>query len=94
MTERKVDERPPGPRSRRGTILVVCAVLLALLLAGHRAVPNVNGLGSLVDSVTPLLGIAVPLLALAALLRRSRPALLAVLLPALVWAGLYGRAWL
>ncbi|AXO38194.1 endonuclease [Micromonospora sp. B006] len=53
-----------------------------------------RGLGSLLDSAVPLLGLGVPLLALVALLRRSRPALLAVLLPALVWAGLYGRAWL
>ncbi|MFG1714678.1 endonuclease/exonuclease/phosphatase family protein [Micromonospora sp. NPDC049203] len=94
MTQRMADERPPGPRSRRGALVIACAVLLALLLAGHRAVPNVHGLGSLVDSVTPLLGVAVPLLALVALLRRSRAALLAVLLPALVWAALYGRAWL
>ncbi|MEE3922278.1 endonuclease/exonuclease/phosphatase family protein [Micromonospora sp. BRA006-A] len=79
-----VDERPSGPAAGAARS---CAVLLALLLAGHRLVPNVHGLGSLVDSVNPLLGIAVPVLALAALLRRSRPALLAVLLPALIWAG-------
>ncbi|MER7894105.1 endonuclease/exonuclease/phosphatase family protein [Micromonospora sp. NPDC094482] len=69
-------------------------MLLAAVLAGHRAVPNVHGLGSLLDSVTPLLGIGVPLLALAALLRRSRLALIAVLLPATVWAALYAGAWL
>ncbi|WP_253866496.1 endonuclease/exonuclease/phosphatase family protein [Micromonospora sp. WMMA2032] len=98
MTEQMVDARaagePAGSRGRRGLVLVACAVLLALLLVGHRAVPNVNGLGSLVDSATPLLGLGVPLLALAALLRRSRRALIAVLLPAVLWAGLYGRAWL
>ncbi|MCP3788128.1 endonuclease/exonuclease/phosphatase family protein [Micromonospora sp. A3M-1-15] len=98
MTEQMVDERaagePAGRRGRRGLIVGVCAVLLAVLLVGHRAVPNVHGLGSLVDSATPLLGLGVPLLALAALLRRSRPALLAVLLPAVVWAALYGGAWL
>ncbi|WBB76838.1 endonuclease/exonuclease/phosphatase family protein [Micromonospora sp. WMMD1128] len=98
MTGQMVDERaggePAGRRSRRGTIVIVCAALLAVLLAGHRAVPNVRGLGSLVDSAVPLLGLGVPLLGLAALLCRSRRALLVVLLPALVWAGLYGRAWL
>ncbi|QLQ40424.2 endonuclease/exonuclease/phosphatase family protein [Micromonospora robiginosa] len=98
MTEQMVDERaagePAGRRGRRGIVVVTCAVLLTALLLGHRAVPNVQGLGSLVDSVTPLLGLGVPLLGLAALLRRSRRALLAVLLPALVWAGLFGRAWL
>ncbi|MFI5837763.1 endonuclease/exonuclease/phosphatase family protein [Micromonospora sp. NPDC051300] len=98
MTEQMVDERaaggPAGRRGRRGIVVIACAALLAALLVGHRAVPNVRGLGSLLDSVTPLLGLGVPLLGLAALLRRSRRALLAVLLPALVWAGLYGRAWL
>ncbi|MEU9743225.1 endonuclease/exonuclease/phosphatase family protein [Micromonospora chersina] len=98
MTEQMVDERaagePAGRRGRRGLIVSLCAVLLAVLLVGHRAVPNVHGLGSLVDSATPLLGLGVPLLALAALLRRSRPALLVVLLPAVVWAALYGGAWL
>ncbi|MEU4439978.1 MULTISPECIES: endonuclease/exonuclease/phosphatase family protein [Micromonospora] len=98
MTEQKADERGPGEpsgrRRRRGLVVIACAGLLAALLAGHRAVPNVHGLGSLLDSAVPLLGLGVPVLALVALLRRSRPALLAVLLPALVWAGLYGRAWL
>lgn len=98
VTEQMVDERaagePAGRQGRRGLVVSLCAVLLALLIVGHRAVPNVHGLGSLVDSVTPLLGLGVPLLALAALLRRSRRALLVVLLPALVWAALYGGAWL
>ncbi|MEU4482674.1 endonuclease/exonuclease/phosphatase family protein [Micromonospora sp. NPDC023966] len=98
MTEQMVDERaagePAGRQGRRGLIVSLCAVLLAVLLVGHRAVPNVHGLGSLVDSATPLLGLGVPLLALAALLRRSRRALLVVLLPALVWAALYGGVWL
>lgn len=98
VTEQKADERGPGEpsgrRRRRGLVVIACAGLLAALLVGHRAVPNVHGLGSLLDSAVPLLGLGVPVLALVALLRRSRPALLAVLLPALVWAGLYGRAWL
>ncbi|WP_244317211.1 endonuclease/exonuclease/phosphatase family protein [Micromonospora terminaliae] len=98
MTEQMVDERtagePAGRPRRRGLVVGACAVLLAVLMVGHRAVPNVHGLGSLVDSATPLLGLGVPLLALAALLRRSRRALLVVLLPAVVWAALYGGAWL
>ncbi|MET7968976.1 endonuclease/exonuclease/phosphatase family protein [Micromonospora sp. NPDC005305] len=98
MTEQMVDERaagePAGRQGRQGLVVGLCAVLLALLIVGHRAVPNVHGFGSLVDSATPLLGLGVPVLALAALLRRSRRALLVVLLPALVWAALYGGAWL
>ncbi len=98
MTEQMVDDQSAGDPvdrpGRRGLVVSIFAVLLAVLLAGHRAVPNVRGLGSLVDSVAPLLGLGVPLLGLAALLRRSRRALLAVLLPAVVWVALYGRAWL
>lgn len=73
---------------------MLAAILLAAALAGHRFVPNVRGLGSLIDSGAPFLGLGVPLLALAALLRRSRRALVAVLLPALTWGALFGRAWL
>ncbi|WP_091589343.1 endonuclease/exonuclease/phosphatase family protein [Micromonospora krabiensis] len=91
----RTDGGPDAPRRRRrGTLLTAAAVLLAGVLAGHRAVPNVRGFGSLLDSVTPLLGAGVPLLALAALLRRARLALVAVLLPAVVWAALYAGPWL
>ena len=83
----------PAPR-RRGMLILIAAVLLAALIAGHRLIPNVGGLGSLVDSGTPFLGVGVPLLALAAVARRSRLALAAVLVPAVVWAGLFGAAWL
>ncbi|MFE9694580.1 endonuclease/exonuclease/phosphatase family protein [Micromonospora sp. NPDC005806] len=98
MTEQMVDERaagdPAGRRDRRGLVVIALAVLLAALIAGHQAVPNVHGLGSLVDSATPLLGLGVPLLALGAALRRSRRALLAVTLPAVLWLALYGGVWL
>ncbi|MFI7429992.1 endonuclease/exonuclease/phosphatase family protein [Micromonospora sp. NPDC049836] len=98
MTEQMVDEPAAGDparrRDRRGLGVVALAVLLAALIAGHRAVPNVHGLGSLVDSATPLLGLGVPLLGLAAALRRSPRALLAVALPAVLWLALYGGAWL
>ncbi|MFJ6198903.1 endonuclease/exonuclease/phosphatase family protein [Micromonospora sp. NPDC092111] len=94
MIDEPVRDDAGRPADRRGLSLVILAVLLAALLAGHRAVPNVHGLGSLLDSATPLLGLAVPVLALAALLRRSRRALVAVLLPAVAWALLYGDAWL
>lgn len=84
-----------GPRrSPRGALIIVTALALAAVIAGHGLIPNVRGLGSLVDSVAPFLGIGVPLLALVALLRRSRRALVAVGVPALVWTVLFGAAWL
>ena len=98
MTASKIDSTDGGPvrppSRRRGTVIAVGAVVLTALIAGHGLIPNVRGLGSLVDSGAPFLGVGVPLLALAALLRRSRVALVAVLLPAVVWVALFGAAWL
>jgi vancomycin resistance protein VanJ len=85
----------PGPtRSWRGALLIGAAVLLATLIGAHRLIPNIRGFGSMIDSVAPLFGLAIPVLAVAALIRRSPRALVAVLIPALIWAVLYGPAWL
>ncbi|WP_245736797.1 endonuclease/exonuclease/phosphatase family protein [Micromonospora pattaloongensis] len=82
------------PSRSRGGGIVIAATLLTALLAGHRFIPNVRGVGSLIDSGAPFLGLGVPVLALTALLRRSRRALLAVLVPAVAWAALFGAVWL
>lgn len=75
----------------RGRVLAALAVLTAGLLAFHAAVPNsVGHLGSLLEAFLPWLGLAVPVLLVLALLRRSATALVAVLLPAAVWAGQFG----
>ncbi|TGB15828.1 endonuclease/exonuclease/phosphatase family protein [Streptomyces sp. MZ04] len=75
----------------RGRVLAALAVLTAGLLAFPSAVPNTVGrAGSLLETFLPWLGLAVPLLFLLALLRRSATALLALLLPAAVWGGLFG----
>ncbi|MDI5961644.1 endonuclease/exonuclease/phosphatase family protein [Streptantibioticus silvisoli] len=76
---------------RRGRVIAVLALLTGLLMIFHRAVPNrVGNLGSLLETFLPWLGLAVPVLLAAALLRRSVTALLVLLLPALVWADLFG----
>ncbi|MEU0373366.1 endonuclease/exonuclease/phosphatase family protein [Streptomyces sp. NPDC006283] len=75
----------------RGRVLAALAVLVASLLAFHSAVPNTVGrIGSLLETFLPWLAPAVPVLLVAALLRRSVTALVAVLLPAAVWLGLFG----
>ncbi|MFE5580753.1 endonuclease/exonuclease/phosphatase family protein [Kitasatospora sp. NPDC056531] len=76
---------------RRGLVIAVLAVLTAVLLAFHAEVPNgVGNLGSLLETFLPWLGLAVPVLLVPALLRRSATALLALLLPAVLWANLFG----
>ncbi|HEX6869675.1 MAG TPA: endonuclease/exonuclease/phosphatase family protein [Micromonosporaceae bacterium] len=79
---------------KRDILLSAIALAMAGLLAGHRLVPNVRGLGSLVDSIAPFLGVGVPVLLVCALVLRSRLVLAATLVPALVWLGLFGVAWL
>lgn len=76
---------------RRGRLLATLAVLLGIALFLHSEVPNAIGnLGSLWETFLPWGGVLVPVLALAALLRRSVLALVALLLPALVWLNLFG----
>ncbi|NBE56151.1 endonuclease/exonuclease/phosphatase family protein [Streptomyces boluensis] len=76
---------------RRGLFLAVLGVLLALVMLLHAHIPNrVGNLGSLVETFLPWLGAGVPLLLVLALMRKSATALIAVLLPAVVWVNLFG----
>ncbi|WP_199807526.1 endonuclease/exonuclease/phosphatase family protein [Streptomyces sp. NRRL F-5650] len=75
----------------RGGVLAGAAVVTALLLSFHGSVPNrVGGLGSLLESFLPWLGVVVAVLLVLALLRRSALALVALLLPAAAWTYLFG----
>lgn len=75
----------------RGRVLASLAVLVAGLLIFHDAVPNaVGNLGSLLETFLPWVGLAVPLLGVLALLRRSALAAVALLLPVTAWAALFG----
>ncbi|MER5779612.1 endonuclease/exonuclease/phosphatase family protein [Streptomyces sp. NPDC002039] len=72
-------------------MLTVSAVLLAALLTLHRLVPDLPGRpGSLLETFLPWLGVSVPLLVGAAVLRRSAVASFAVLLPVAAWLALFG----
>ncbi|CAL9406550.1 hypothetical protein SUDANB58_01556 [Streptomyces sp. enrichment culture] len=76
---------------RRGLFTAAVAVLLAVVMAAHAHIPNaVGNLGSLTETFLPWLGLMVPVLLAVALLRRSATALIAVLLPAVVWLNLFG----
>jgi vancomycin resistance protein VanJ len=77
---------------RRGWVIAVLAVLSAMPLLFHRWVPNsIGNLGSLLDTFLPWVGLAVPVLAIAALVRRSAVAGVALLVPAVVWAAMFGN---
>ncbi|WP_369246145.1 endonuclease/exonuclease/phosphatase family protein [Streptomyces sp. R41] len=76
---------------RRGLILAALAVILALVMLLHAQIPNTIGnLGSLTETFLPWLGLFVPILVILAFVRKSVSALIAVLLPAIVWLNLFG----
>ncbi|MFG2118368.1 endonuclease/exonuclease/phosphatase family protein [Streptomyces sp. NPDC048710] len=76
---------------RRGIVLAVFALLLALVLLLHSHIPNrVGNLGSLTETFLPWLGLAIPVLLVLGVLRKSATALLTILLPAIVWLNLFG----
>ncbi|WP_369258230.1 endonuclease/exonuclease/phosphatase family protein [Streptomyces sp. R35] len=76
---------------RRGLILGTLAVILALVMLLHAQIPNTIGnLGSLTETFLPWLGIVIPVLLILAFVRKSATALIAVLLPAIVWLNLFG----
>ncbi|MFJ4279589.1 endonuclease/exonuclease/phosphatase family protein [Streptomyces massasporeus] len=76
---------------RRGLLVTACAVLLALVMVLHSRIPNTIGnTGSLIETFLPWLGLLVPVLLVLALVRRSATALIAVVLPSVVWLNLFG----
>ncbi|WP_373462472.1 endonuclease/exonuclease/phosphatase family protein [Streptomyces sp. V3I7] len=77
---------------RRGILIGLVAIALALVLLLHSRIPNtVGNLGSLIETFLPWLGLLIPVLLLLGLLRKSATALIAVLLPAIVWLNLFGQ---
>ncbi|MEU9212360.1 endonuclease/exonuclease/phosphatase family protein [Streptomyces sp. NPDC048415] len=76
---------------RRGLILGAFAVMLALVMLLHARIPNrIGNLGSLTETFLPWLGVFVPVLLALAFVRKSATALIAVLLPTIVWLNLFG----
>ncbi|MFB6776308.1 endonuclease/exonuclease/phosphatase family protein [Streptomyces sp. NPDC056352] len=76
---------------RRGIVLAACAVLLTLVMIFHAEIPNrIGNLGSLSETFLPWFGVFVPVLLVLGLVRRSATALIALLLPAVVWLNVFG----
>ncbi|MGW5093079.1 endonuclease/exonuclease/phosphatase family protein [Streptomyces nodosus] len=84
--------RRDGGIWRRGILTAALAVVVALVMLMHARIPNsIGNTGSLVETFLPWFGVAfVPLLLVLALVRRSATALIAVLLPLVVWLNLFG----
>lgn len=84
----------PGKAKRpaRGWPIAVLAVLAAVLMAGHKYVPNSPGnMGSFLETFLPWLGLSVPVLLIAAGLWRSPIGAVAAGLAAIVWLGTFGQ---
>ncbi|GAA1969442.1 endonuclease/exonuclease/phosphatase family protein [Kitasatospora viridis] len=76
---------------RRGLVTAALALLVAVALIWHRTLPDSFGnFGSLLETFLPWVGLAVPVLLVPALLRRSATALIALLLPCTLWFLLFG----
>ncbi len=74
-------------------MLIGAGGLLTLLLLRHNLIPDAGGLGVLLDSAAPWLGLGVPVLALIALARRSRLGIAAAVVPLLAWGYAFGWWW-
>jgi vancomycin resistance protein VanJ len=80
----------PGPW-KRGPVLAALALLLGLFMLLHAKIPNrIGSLGSLVETFLPWFGLFIPVLLAGALWRRSASAVVALLLPVMVWLNLFG----
>ncbi|SOD58930.1 vancomycin resistance protein VanJ [Streptomyces zhaozhouensis] len=78
-------------RWRRGLWPAGFALALALLVSLHARMPNrIGNVGSLLETFLPWCALLFPVLALCAVLRRSVTALVALLVPVLVWTNLFG----
>lgn len=80
------------PRPKRGWGIVVSALALGLLLWWHAEIPQVGNVGSLVESFLPWFGLLIPVLLVGVLRRRSVVAGVALLIPIVLWASLFGGA--
>ncbi|WP_425824919.1 endonuclease/exonuclease/phosphatase family protein [Streptomyces fractus] len=76
---------------KRGRVVAALALLLGLIMLLHAQIPDLAGLGSLVETFLPWFGLlGIPVLFVAALWRRSLTAVAALLIPAVVWTSLFG----
>jgi len=79
----------PRPRSGPAVVVSVIALVLAAVLALHAFIPPLFGVSLLVESALPWLGLAVPVILIAAAVTRRKGAVAAALVPAAVWVAMF-----
>ncbi|HEX4791095.1 MAG TPA: endonuclease/exonuclease/phosphatase family protein [Actinospica sp.] len=87
--QRRAHRRSPMRRQTSTAILVLACLAVSFLVL-HRFLPDAGGIGSLLESWLPWLGVPVGLLLIAAAIVHTRRALIATLAASLVWTALYG----
>ena len=65
--------------------LLLC-IALAVLMVFHQQIPDVLGLGLVVDNLAPWAGLGIPVLLLIALVVRGRASFIGLLVPVVVWS--------
>jgi vancomycin resistance protein VanJ len=76
-------------RRFRGLVTASAALLVAAVLMFHTLVPEVEGVVPVFESFLPWYGLAIPILAIAAIARRSPVAMASVLVAATVWGVIF-----
>ena len=91
-TSRRAARRRHRSSMRRQTSygIAVLAALAVIFLVLHRFLPDADGVGSLLETWLPWLGVPVGALLVAAGIVHTRTALVATLVAAGVWTALYG----
>jgi vancomycin resistance protein VanJ len=87
--QRRAHRRSPM-RRQTSTAIAVVACLAVSFLVLHRFLPDAGGIGSLLETWLPWVGVPVAVLLVAALIVHTRRAVIATLAAALVWTALYG----
>ena len=94
--KRRSDRHSNRSRMRRQTSagIVVLSCFAASFLVLHRFLPDVGGVGSLLETWLPWVGVPVLVLLIAAAVVHTRTALIVTFAAALVWTALYGPTML
>ncbi|RBP62743.1 vancomycin resistance protein VanJ [Brevibacterium sanguinis] len=91
----QTDARPSRRRNpTKGITALVFGLLYAAFLLLHHLLPSRAGIALLVESVLPWTGVFLALVLLMALIRFSVLGVIGFLVPAIVWAGMFGSALL